>query len=180
MIQEIKDIVTVFCEKLCIDVNNIEVSLKEDNIYILKIETDDSWILIWNHWSVFESLQWIFRNIFRNKFPENIRIHLEINDYIHNRDTRLFSLIEKEIIKAKETWRNMKLPFLSWYERKKVHSYISELNDSEIITESRWEGKERRLFIVLSKNKINFEKRTNNSIKKSTSKLEIDIDWDDI
>lgn len=180
MTQEIKDFVSVFFDKLYIDINNIEILSEEENIYFLKIESKDSWILIWNHWSVFESLQWIFRKIFRDKFWENIRIHLEINDYIHNRDAKLFSFIDREIMKAKDTWRNMKLPVLNSYERKKVHSYIASLNDSEILTESRWEAKDRRLFIILAKNKININKKYDKDVKKPSSKIEIDIDWDDI
>jgi hypothetical protein len=68
----------------------------------------------------------------------------------------------------------MKLPVLNGYERKKVHWYISDLNDSEIRTESRGEGRERRLFIMLNRNsRLSLP-------SKSNSKLEIDIDWDDI
>jgi predicted RNA-binding protein Jag len=118
-------------------------------------------------------LQWLFRKILKNKFDINIKIYFEINDYIHNRNAKLFAFIDKEINKLKETGRNIKLPVLDWYERKKVHSYIAELNNSEIMAESRWEGRERRLFIFLAKNK-------NNIPEKDISKLEIDIDGNDI
>jgi predicted RNA-binding protein Jag len=173
MIEQIKDFSIIFFEKLSIEIDNLDVISEWENIFYLKIKTPDSWILIWTHGSVFESLQSLFRNIFRGKFDANIKIYFKINDYVHNKDAKLFSFIDKEINKAKETWRNMKLPVLNWYDRKKVHSYIADLNDSEIITESRWEGKERRLFLLLVKN--------NKSIpKKIISKLEIDIDGDDI
>ena len=183
MLQEIKDFVSIFFDKLGININNIDIVSQADDVYFLKIDTPDSWILIWNHGSIFEALQWLFRKIFRGKFWENIRVHLEINDYIHDRDAKLFSFIDKEINKAKDTWRNMKLPLLNWYERKKIHSYISDINDPEIMTESRWEWRDRRLFIILAKNKVNRINKNikyQNDTKDSNSKLEIDIDWDDI
>ena len=173
MIEQIKDFSIIFFEKLSIKIDNLDVISEWENIYSLKIETPDSWILIWTHGSVFESLQSLFRNIFRGKFDANIKIFFKINDYIHNRNAKLFAFIDKEINKVKETWRNMQLPVLDWYERKKVHSYIARLNDSEIIAKSRWEGKERRLFLFLAKNK-------NNIPEKNLSKLEIDIDGNDI
>ncbi len=179
MLEQIKNFMLSFFEKLSVDITDMNVKQEWDNIFFLKLETKDSWILIWNHGSVFESLQWIFRKILREKFWREIIIHLEINDYIYSKDAKLFAFIEKEINKAKETGRNMKLPVLNSYERKKVHSYIADLNDSEIITESRWEWKQRRLFIVLEKN-LNRNWVAKINTKDTNSKLEIDIDWDDI
>ena len=96
-------------------------------------------------------------------------------------DDSVKAFLEK-IEYAKKVGRNMKLPVLNPYERKKVHSYIADKNDTEIKTESKWEWKERRLFIILSdnlrKNPNNDNIPSFNSIK--PTKLEIDIDWDDI
>lgn len=175
MIDDINKFSLNFFEKLNIDIENLKVITEEIDIFFIKLQTSDSWILIWNHGSVFESIQWIFRKIFREKFGEDIRVHIEINDYIHNRDAKLFAFIDKEVSKAKETGRNMKLPNLNAYERKKVHSYVAHLKNSEIITKSKWEWRERRLYIM-HKNKNLAPK----PIKIVSSKLEIDIDWDDI
>lgn len=180
MLEEIKHFISTFFDKLCVNINNIEILQREENIYCLKINTDDSLLLIWNDGVIFESIQGLFRKVFRNKFGESIRIQIEINDYTHNRNTRLFDFIDEEITKAKKIWRNIKLPLLNWHERKKVHNYIANLNDTEIITESRGEKKERRLFIVLLKNKINKNIDYKEEAKKTVSKLEIDIDWNDI
>jgi predicted RNA-binding protein Jag len=48
-------------------------------------------------------LQGLFRKIFRDKFDEDIRVYLEINDYVHNKNARLFAFIDIEINKAKDT-----------------------------------------------------------------------------
>ncbi len=176
MIDEIREFSEMFFNKIGVEIDSFDVILEQEDIYFIKIETPDSGILIWNHWSTFESIQWLLRNIFSNKYDRKIRLHLEINDYIHNKDAKLFAFIDKKISFAKEVNRNIKLPVLNWYERKKVHSYVSDLNDTDIKTESRWEWKDRRMFIILvNKVENNYKKP-----EKKWSGLEIDIDWDDI
>ena len=176
MVPEIKDFSHTFFDKLGLDIEKIEVTKQEENIFFLKIDTPDSGIMIWTHWVTFQSLQTLLRKLFKSKFWEETKLRLEINDYTQNKDQKLFSFIDREINKAKETGRNMKLPVLNSYERKKVHGYISDLKDPEIFTQSRWEWRERRLFIILSRNSVERPRNT----YKNDSKLEIDIDWEDI
>ena len=171
MLEQIKEITKTFFDKMWIKSYLLEVVEEIQNTYLIKIETNDSWLLIWTHWVVFEAIQNILRSILNNKFDKKIKVHLEINDYIHNKDAKLFRFIDTQIQKAKETWRNMKLPKFSAYERKKIHDYVASLQDDEIKTESKGEGQQRRLYIILLKN-------INKSPKKIS--LSIDIDWDDI
>lgn len=172
MLAAIKEFCTEFFEKIWIDFTDLEVRSEWEDIFFVKLETTDSGILIWKHWTVFESIQSLLRNIISNKYDKKIKIHLDINDYIHNKDEKLFSSIDSKIEYAKKVSRNMKLPVLTAYERKKVHSYIADLWDEDIRTESRWEWKDIRLFIVLTNNEYKKEK--------TREKLDIDIDWDDI
>ncbi len=176
MLKEIKSFSEEFFNKINIDIDFLEVVLEAEDTFFIKVNTPDSSIAIWNHGINFEAIQYIFRNIFSNKYNKKVRLHLEINDYIHNKDSKLFAFIDKEIEKAKNTGRNMKLPLLNWYERKKVHSYVHKLCDESIKTESRWEWHDRRIFIMFSWNKQKYEKK----LEKKHVKLEIDIDWDDI
>jgi len=182
MINDIKKFVDTFFDKLLIEINNIDITLNKKDVYIIKLDTPNSEILIWTYGKTFEAIQDILRNTLSHKFDKKIMLQLEINNYVHNKDSKLFSLVDKEIKHAKEVWRNMKLPVLNWYERKKVHWYISELNDSEIRTESIWEWKERRLFIMLNsiESKPNYNNNNNNNKEIKHKKLEIDIDWNDI
>jgi len=172
---EMEKIILEFFNKLWIKLTSLDIDEKEENIFFVKINTPESGLLIWTHGITFEAIQSILRAILNNKFDKKIKVHFEINDYIHNKDAKLFAFIDKEIKRAKETWRNMKLPRFSAYERKKIHDYVWNLNDPEIFTESRWEWIERRLYIILEKNK-NFNSK---KIKEKIS-LSIDLDWDDI
>lgn len=74
-----------------------------------------------------------------------------------------YNIYNNQIDFLKKSWKDVEMPFLSAYERKKVHSFISDMWDDYIFTKSIWEWAERRLFICTK-----------------GEKLEIDIDWDDI
>lgn len=173
MIAEIKEFSEEFFSKMKVEIDSLEVIVEWEDIYFVKITTTDSAILIWKHWIVFESLQSILRNIFSNKYDKKVRIHLEINDYIHNKDAKLFTLVDSKISLAKETWENVVLPVLNWYERKKVHSYVVKLWDKTIKSKSKWEWKNRRMYIIVDKENFKAPENTH-------EKLEIDIDGDDI
>ena len=177
MIEEIKEISKTFFDKLWIELTSLEVNEEITDIFYIKIDTIDSSLLIWTHGVTFEALQGLLRTLFSQKYDRKIRLHLEINDYIHNKDAKLFALIDREILRAKETGRNMKLPYLNGYERKIVHSYVHKLGDSEIRSKSMWEGADRRMYIILTKNWV-FKKEE--VWERRHTKLEIDIDSNDI
>jgi hypothetical protein len=58
MIKKIKDFSIIFFDKLGIEIDELDVVSEWENIFFLKIKTLDSWILIWDYGSTFESLQW--------------------------------------------------------------------------------------------------------------------------
>jgi predicted RNA-binding protein Jag len=64
---------------------------------------------------------------------------------------------------VEDSWKDLKLPFFSSYERKKIHSIVSEYWNPKIYTKSIWELRERRLFIC-----------------RIDEKITIDPDWNDI
>ncbi len=153
-----------FFKNLNISINSIEI-IETDilNTFNIKIKTDESWIIIWSNWKNLDAIQNILKIMLSKIIWEKIRLHLEINDYIKTKDDRLFDFIKKEIEYVKKTWKEIRLPYYSSYERKKIHWFVHSIKDDSINTKSKWEWRERRLYIY--KEKI---------------KLTIDIDWDDI
>ncbi len=164
MLEKIKKISQEFFNKLNINYNDLKIIENTENIFLIKINSTDSWLLIWNHWKNFEAIQLLLSLIIKKQINENIKIHLEINDYIHNKDEKLFNFVKRKISLAKKLQKNIVLPFFNAFERKKIHSFVSDLNDKKIDTESFWEWKDRRIHIIY----------------KNISSLEIDINWNDI
>lgn len=164
MINEIKSLVDEFFNRLNINIDSLEINNEENsNIYNIVINSNESWVIIWQNWKNLDSIQSILRLIISNKIWEKIKLHMEVNDYIKSRDDRLFDFIKWKISYVKSSKKDFRLPFYSAYERKKIHWFISDLKDPKIYTKSIWEWNERRLNICFQ------EKR-----------LTIDIDWDDI
>ena len=163
MENETEKIINDFFTLLRVKIDNIDISIEEETIYNVKIKTPDSWIIIWPHGKNIDALQSILRLMLSNKLNQKISLHLEINDYIKSKDDRLFDFIKSKIDFVEKSWKDVQLPFLNSYERKKVHSFVADLNKNTISTKSIWEWKERRLHIC-----------------KETARLTIDIDWDDI
>lgn len=158
-----EEIINKFFTLLQITLEDLKISVEEENIYNVKIKTPDSWIIIWPHGRNIDSVQSILRLMLSKYLNKKISLHLEVNDYMKTKDDRLFEFIKSKIATLSKPWTEVKLPFLNSYERKKVHSFVADLNNSSVSTKSKWEGKERRLFIC-----------------KEVAKLTIDIDWDDI
>jgi len=174
MITEIKSFSEIFFEKLNIEIDSLEVEIDENQKVIIKIQTPDSELLIWEHWVIFENIQGIFRTIFSNKYDKKVKLKFKINNYKHNKDSKLFAMIDEKISLCIKTWEKIELPYLNAYERKKVHSYVHSLKNDSIKSKSIGEWNNRKLFIILSWNKITSKRDMN------ISHLEIDIDWNDI
>ena len=166
MQDEVKALVNELFEKLNIKTDSIDIeNIDDSNIFKVKIKTEESNLLIWIHGRTLDSLQNILKLMCSNKIWERIKLHIEVNDYIKTKDDRLLDFIKKEILYLEKTGKDIKLPFYSAYERKKIHSFIHSLKNDNISSKSIWEGKERRLYLCK---------------KVTINKLTIDIDWDDI
>lgn len=160
-LDNIKSITSSFFEKMMISFDKIEVILEEKNIYYIKINTTDSNILIGQHWKTLEDIRLILKEILSKTLWFSIVLHLEINDYLEQKNDKFLAFINKKIQLLKSNWKEVILENLNSFERKKVHFLVSEMNDPSIFTKSIWEWKDRKLHIC----------------KKTLSINSIDIDW---
>lgn len=164
MENEILYIVKTFFEKLNINITSYSIiKVNESNIFNIIIKTEESWLIIWHNWKNLDAIQNIINLLWSKKIWERLRIHLEINDYIKTKDDKLFGYVKSKINYVKRTKKSFCLPFFSAYDRKKIHDFISEMNDPLIYTKSIWDWNDRRLYICIQERK-----------------LELDIDWNDI
>ena len=162
MEEKIKNLVEEFFKALTIQVDLCEVTQEEENIFLVKIETKESGIVIGPHGKNLETIKFLLKLLISRKMERNIALHVEVNDYLKLKEEKLFLFIQSKIALVEKTWKDLKLPFLTAYERKKVHSYVSELGKN-ISTKSQWEGADRRM-----------------SLCSKSEWLSIDINGDDI
>jgi len=162
MEENIKNLVEEFFEKLSIQLDSIEVKKEEEKIFLIEVKTQESGIVIGPHGKNLQTIKFLLKLLISKREDQNIILHLEVNDYLKSKEERLYSFIESKITLVENSGEDLELPFLTAYERKKVHSYVWELWKN-IYTKSIWEGNERRMHLC-----------------KKEEKLTIDIDGDDI
>lgn len=70
---------------------------------------------------------------------------MEVNDYLKSKDDRLFRYIDSRIDYVLKSGKEIALPNFSAYERKKIHSYVSEKKSDKIRSFSVGEKGDRML-----------------------------------
>jgi len=163
MLEKIKSLTWEFFDNFWIKIDSLEVINEEKNIFLIKIKSEDSWLLIWPNWKNLDHISNILKLILKNNLEGSVKIHIEINDYIKSKDDRLKQQIISKIQFVEKKWEDLCLPFYSPYDRKKIHSIVWEYNNPKIYTKSVWEWNARRLYIC-----------------KKNDKITIDLDWIDI
>lgn len=157
ILEDVKALSQEFFEKFWIEIEDLEILTEEENIYYIKLKTPDSWLLIWYSGKNLEDIRTVLKTILTQKSTEkNIILHVEINDYLSKKEDKLYHFIMKKIEIVK-TGKEVILPFFNSYERKKIHSYVCELNDEEIFTKSVGEWSERRLHICKKSKNITID-----------------------
>lgn len=119
--------------------------LENDEGFEIKLETQDSGIVIGHHGDTLEALQIILSLILSKELGEFKRVSIDVGDYKKNRSEYLTSLALDTKEKVLSTNKEIFLPDLKSWERRVVHMLLKD--DKEVSSESIGEGKERVLVI---------------------------------
>lgn len=162
MIELVKNISGIFFEKLGVDYSELQVYEEGENIFRIALKSNDSHLLIGPHGKNLEVVTHLIRTLLSTKSDPYLNIHVEVNDYLEKKDEKLRSFIQGKIDYVKSSGKEIILPFLTAYERKKVHSFVSD-TWWNVYTQSVGEGAQRRIHLC-----------------KKDEKMTIDLDGDDI
>ena len=143
IIDLIKESVTEITKLMGITAN-LEVRRREDNITI-KIFSDHNAVLIGRNGTTIEALQTIIRQIVLNETNTFISIILDVEDYKDKRKRNIEYLAKKVAREVAKTKVEAKLDSMNSYERRIVHSILSE--DKYVYTESTGEEPNRCVVI---------------------------------
>lgn len=152
-----------FFELSHITIDELSIQESEPGIFNISLSTPDSGMVIGPWGKNIIMFANILKLLLSKHLEKRVRVHFDVNGYQQSKQEKFLSFIESKIGYVKSSWGEVKLPFLTSYERKKIHGFIADKNDPEIFTKSEWEGKDRRLFIC-----------------KKPEALTIDIDGNDI
>lgn len=123
----------------------VEVTSNEEKAFVVRIETEESGLLIGYHGETLASLQMIAGLVVFRKLGEWSRVVIEVGDYRARREEQLKAMAESYAAQALATGEPVYLPFLPPIERRVVHMALQDRRD--VLTESEGEGRTRRLVI---------------------------------
>jgi spoIIIJ-associated protein len=124
----ITDIAQGFFENLGLNFSDLEVTVQneEQHIYLVKIRSEDSSLLIGLHGRTLDEIQSILIQMAEKVLGSYCLIHLEINDYLAEKQKKLFVIIDRKVDLARKNGIDQVVYELSSYERKQVHAYIGD------------------------------------------------------
>lgn len=109
------------------------------------VESDENALLIGRDGRTLRSLQFLLRNYLSTFVSGHLVVSLDIGSYYENHKKQLEILATKTAKDVARTKIEVKLDPMNAYDRRIIHTKLSEWRD--VVTESEGEGEERRLII---------------------------------
>jgi predicted RNA-binding protein Jag len=143
------DLIETFFTKLGLSITSLTIDIVETDINI-RIETPDSALLIGMHGKNLESFTHVLSRLIEKVTEKHLHIHLEVNDYMKQKDEKFFHFLESKINTVRATGNPARIENLTSFERKKAHQYIVDRSFRDITSHSAGEGTSRALILELS------------------------------
>ncbi len=146
----ISEVANGFFTSFGLDFSQLEVTVQneEQHIYLVKINSEDSSLLIGLHGRTLEEIQSLLVQMCEKELGSYCLIHLEVNDYLAEKQKKLFAIVDRKVDLARKNGIDQVIYELSSYERKQVHAYIGDTYP-DIETKSLDGEKGRELHIRL-------------------------------
>jgi predicted RNA-binding protein Jag len=94
MLEEIQNLTLTFFEKLGADFSDLQTVEEAKNIYRISVKSDDSHLLIGPHGKNLEIITHLLKLLIAKKSQGHINIHVEVNDYLQQKDAKLLLFIQ--------------------------------------------------------------------------------------
>lgn len=140
-------LVETFFSGMGIQIDDLSVTESVDSVDIV-LKTPDSSILIGMHGKNMIAIRHFLGRMIEKHKGEFFHVHLEVNDYMKEKEERLFRFLDKKIAIARSSGGKVAVANLDSFERKKAHNYIQSLAIDGLSSMSEGEKQERTFFIV--------------------------------
>lgn len=129
----------------------ISIERDEDKT-LLRVKGDNPALLIGKHGQTLEAIQYLVEKIINKNSEQRIRIQVDVEGYLENRQASLQKLVERLAKKAKQTGKPVTIGQMNAYDRRVVHLALKD--DSGVRTKSIGNGYIKKLMIFPRKNSI--------------------------
>lgn len=136
----------------CITTDTIISIERDEDRILLRVKGDNPALLIGKHGQTLEAIQYLVEKIINKNSEQRIRIQVDVNGYLENREISLQKLVGRLAKKAKQTRKPVTIGQMNAYDRRIVHLALKD--DSEISTKSIGNGYIKKLMIFPRKNSI--------------------------
>lgn len=145
VLNQTKEISKVLLEKLKVELKDLNVEKDESDVVHIKIDTDETGILIGYHGETLYALQFVISLMLYKQTGAWHRITLNVGDYQEKREQSIISMAQRAVEKVMATQKPVALYNLAPSERRIIHLYLEENQD--VASTSEGEGGARRLVI---------------------------------
>ncbi|MCK5608595.1 KH domain-containing protein [Candidatus Pacearchaeota archaeon] len=147
----IKETLEKLLDIIGISYTGIKISKEGENAYYTEIETENSSLLIGWHGETIASIQHLLKCLlWKQGIESKTQVIVDVDGYKKRQEESVVRLAERKAEMAISSQREVKLPPMNPYLRRKIHLYLadSEKFKDRITTESTGEGDQRQLKII--------------------------------
>ena len=129
------------------------ISIEQDEAKtLLRVKGGKPALLIGKHGQTLEAIQYLVEKIVNTHSEQRIRVQVDVEGYLENRQISLQKLVERLAKKAKQTGKPVTIGQMNAYDRRVVHLALKD--DSGVRTKSIGNGYIKKLMIFPRKNSI--------------------------
>jgi spoIIIJ-associated protein len=147
----IKETLEKILEVMKVPFSGVKVDKEGESNFYVSIETSSSNLLIGWHGETIAALQHMLKCIlWKQKIGSDIQIIVDVDGYKKRQEESVIRLAERKAEYAVENQKEVKLPPMNPYFRRKVHLHLADSDKykDKITTESTGEGQDRAIKII--------------------------------
>lgn len=127
----------------------VDAQVSADGSLVINVNGDNLSYLIGYRGQSLDALSDLLSHMIFKQTSEWPNLSLDINGYNRQRIDRLHNLAKRFIDRVRFFQSEVEMPSLNPWERKQIHTYISDYDD--VVSESRGEGKNRKMYLMPKK-----------------------------
>src|SRR3989338_6981536 len=147
----IKETLEKLLEVLGMSFSGVKVTKESDHAYYAEIQTEHSSLLIGWHGETIAAVQHILKCfLWEEGLESKTQVIVDVDGYKKRQEESVLRLAERKAELALETGKEIKLPPMNPYFRRKIHMFLAnspKFKDS-ITTESVGDGMDRQIKII--------------------------------
>lgn len=145
----IKETLEKILEIMKVPFSGVTVTKENDKTFYVSIDTSSSNLLIGWHGETIAAMQHILKCIlWKQKIGSDIQVIVDVDGYKKRQEESVIRLAERKAEHAIENQKEVKLPPMNPYFRRKVHLFLADKFKDKLTTESTGEGQARAVKII--------------------------------